>query len=89
MRLLPDDDEREFTSMLRRLLSVGPDSPALWKSLADAGILGLTLPERHGGSGGTLVDLGAFCVAAGHALCPTIVHGTIHAGLVVDLLGSA
>ena len=89
MQLLPDDDEREFTSMLRRLLSVGPESPALWKSLAAAGILGLTLPERHGGSGGTLMDLGAFCVEAGRALCPTIVHSTIHAGLVVDALGTA
>lgn len=89
MQLLPDDDEREFTSMLRRLLSVGPESPALWKSLAAAGILGLTLPERHGGSGGTLVDLGAFYVEAGRELCPTIVHSTIHAGLVVDALGTA
>ncbi|WP_197375903.1 acyl-CoA dehydrogenase family protein [Mycolicibacterium baixiangningiae] len=89
MRLLPDDGEREFASMLRHLFSVGPESPGLWRSLADAGVLGLALPERYGGSGGALTDLGAFCVEAGRALCPTIVHGTIHAGLVVHALGSA
>ena len=88
MRLLPDDDEREFAATLRRLMSAGPDSPQLWTALADAGVLGLTLPECYGGSGGSLTDLGAFSVEAGRALCPTIVHGTIHAGLVIDALGN-
>lgn len=89
MRLLPDDDEREFASMLRKLLTSGPASPALWQGLADAGVLGLTLPERYGGSGGTLTDLGAFAVEAGRGLCPTLVHGTIVAGLAVHALGTA
>lgn len=89
MRLLPDDDEREFTSMLRRLLSAGPESPGLWTSLADTGVLGLALPEQHGGSGGSLLNLGAFSVEAGRGLCPTIVHSTIHAGLIVHALGGA
>ncbi|MGB3353943.1 MAG: acyl-CoA dehydrogenase family protein [Mycobacterium sp.] len=89
MRLLPDDDEREFTSMLRRLLSAGTEPSALWASLADAGVLGLTLPEQYGGSGADLTALGAFCVEAGRALCPTIVHGTLHAGLAVHTFGTA
>ena len=88
MRLLPDDDETDFASMLRRLLSAGREPTALWSALADAGVLGLTLPERHGGSGGRLTDLGAFSVEAGRGLCPTIVHGTIHAGLAVNALGT-
>jgi alkylation response protein AidB-like acyl-CoA dehydrogenase len=88
MRLVPDDGEREFTSMLRRLLAAGPESPGLWGALTDAGVLGLVVPERYGGSGATLSDLGAFCVEAGRALCPTIVHGTIHTGVVVDALGT-
>ncbi|BDX31229.1 acyl-CoA dehydrogenase [Mycobacterium antarcticum] len=87
MRLIPHDDEREFTSMLRRLLSTTAES-ARWAALADAGVLGLSLPERYGGSGATLADLGAFSVEAGRHLCPTIVHGTIHAGLVVEALGT-
>ncbi|CAN5654922.1 acyl-CoA dehydrogenase family protein [soil metagenome] len=89
MRLLPDDDEREFASTLRRLLASGPKSTALWNSLADAGVLGLVLPERHGGSGARLTDLGVFCVEAGRGLCPTLVHGTIQAGLAIHTFGSA
>lgn len=89
MRLLPDEDELEFTAMLRRLFTAGPESPGLWGLLADAGILGLALPEEYGGSGGTLKDLGAFSVEAGRGLCPTIVHSTIHAGLAVNALGTA
>jgi alkylation response protein AidB-like acyl-CoA dehydrogenase len=89
MRLLPDDDEREFASTLRRLFSAGSDSAALWTSLADAGVLGLTMPEQYGGSGGALTDLGAFCVEAGRGLCPTLAHGTIQAGLAVQALGTA
>ena len=88
MRLLPDDDEKEFTATLRRLLA-GVDPGAVWASLADAGVLGLTLPERYGGSGGRLTDLGAFAVEAGRGLCPMVVHGTIHAGLAIDALGTA
>ena len=75
--------------MLRRLLSAGLASPELWTSLANAGVLGLALPEKHGGSGGSLVNLGAFSVEAGRGLCPMIVHSTIHAGLVVHALGSS
>lgn len=88
MRLLPDDDEVAFASMLRKLLASGLDAPTLRQSLADAGVLGLTLPERYGGSGGRLTDLGAFAVEAGRGLCPTIAHGTIHAGLVINALGT-
>jgi alkylation response protein AidB-like acyl-CoA dehydrogenase len=88
VRLVPDDDEREFASTLRRLLSDGPDSPRLWDALAGAGVLGLTLSEEHGGSGGTLSDLGTFYLEAGRGLCPMTVHGTIQAALVVDTLGT-
>lgn len=87
-QLLPDDDEREFASTLRRLMAAGPDSPDLWNGLADAGVLGLALPEHYGGSGGSLTDLGVFSVEAGRGLCPTLAHGTVHAGLVIDALGT-
>ena len=60
---------------------------ALWKALADAGVLGLAMPERHGGSGGSLSDLGVFAVEAGRGLCPTLVHGTIAGRAGVDALG--
>ena len=88
MALLPDDDAREFASTLRRLLAAGPDSPELWDALADAGVLGLVLPETHGGSGGRLTDVGTFAVEAGRGLCPTLVHGSVQAGLAIDALGT-
>ena len=61
----------------------------LWKALADAGVLGLAIAEEYGGSGGSLSDLGVFCVEAGRALCPTIVHSTMHAALAIDRLGGS
>lgn len=98
MRLLPDQDERDLASMLRKLLSAecptglarsGADRlPAtLWRALVDAGVPGLALPEQYGGAGGTLTDLGVFCVAAGRALCPTIVQHSAHAALAIHWLG--
>jgi len=75
--------------MLRRLLSTAPGTPGLWASLANAGVLGLALPEQYGGAGGSLVNLGAFSVEAGRGLCPTIVHSTVGAGLVIDALGTS
>ena len=88
MRLLPDDDEREFASTVRRLLLAGSDQASLRASLARAGVLGLVLPERHGGSGARLIDLGSFYVEAGRGLCPLSVHATIAAGLAIDALGT-
>jgi alkylation response protein AidB-like acyl-CoA dehydrogenase len=102
MKLLPDDDERALTSMLNALfLAECPTSlvrqlrdsdprpipDRLWKALADAGVFGLLLPEEYGGAGGTLSDLGVFCVEAGRALCPTVVHATLQAALAIHLLG--
>jgi alkylation response protein AidB-like acyl-CoA dehydrogenase len=102
MKLLPDQDERALASMLQALfLAECPTSlvrrlrdsdrrpmpDRLWKALAEAGVFGLMLPEEYGGAGGTLSDLGVFCVEAGRALCPTVVHATVQAALAVHLLG--
>jgi alkylation response protein AidB-like acyl-CoA dehydrogenase len=104
MELLPDQDERDLASMLsalfaaecpiglvRELRDAQPRTmPArLWKSLTDAGVFGLVLPQEYGGAGGSLSDLGIFCVEAGRGLCPTIVHGTVQAALAIQLLGGA
>jgi alkylation response protein AidB-like acyl-CoA dehydrogenase len=102
MKLIPDRDAADLASMLRSLLSAecptavvralrepGTEGvpTALWKALVGAGVLGLATAEEYGGSGGTLADLGIFCVEAGRALCPTAVHSTIAAGLAIALLG--
>jgi alkylation response protein AidB-like acyl-CoA dehydrogenase len=103
MKLLPDQDERDLASMLHALfLAECPTSlvremrdadrrsmpETLWKSLADAGVFGLLLPEEYGGAGGELSDLGVFYVEAGRALCPTVVHATLQAALAIHLLGA-
>jgi alkylation response protein AidB-like acyl-CoA dehydrogenase len=99
--LIPDQDERDLTSMCRSLLAAECPTPLahaphnermparLWKALGDAGVLGLAIDERHGGSGGSLTDLGIFSVEAGRALCPNVVHSTVLAALAVDWLGGA
>jgi alkylation response protein AidB-like acyl-CoA dehydrogenase len=104
MKLLPDQDERDLAATLRALLAAEcptnvvrrlhdcPEDripPRLWKALVDAGVLGISLPTEYGGAGGSLTDLGVFCVEAGRALCPTIVHSTVQAALAIDVLGDA
>jgi alkylation response protein AidB-like acyl-CoA dehydrogenase len=103
VRLIPDQDQRDLAAMCRDVLTAecpttlaralrSPDgvriTPGLWKALADAGVLGLAVEDGLGGSGGGLVDLGAFCVEAGRSLCPMVVHSTLHAARAVDWLGS-
>jgi alkylation response protein AidB-like acyl-CoA dehydrogenase len=99
MRVIPDQDERDLAALCRSLLAAecpttlarGPAgermTAGLWKALAEAGVLGLAIDEQHGGSGGSLSDVGIFCVEAGRALCPGIVHSTVQAALAVDWLG--
>src|SRR5246500_1019342 len=104
MKAIPTAEQREFAATLRGLLASespvglvralqapGADrsTPTLWKALADAGVFGLAIAERYGGSGGTLDDLAVFYTEAGRALCPTTVHSTVQAGLAIDQLGSA
>ncbi|OBF49489.1 acyl-CoA dehydrogenase [Mycobacterium sp. 852002-50816_SCH5313054-b] len=101
MDVRPSAERREFASMLRALLSAestvglvrglhepGADrtTPALWKALADAGVFGLAIAERYGGSGGSLEDLAVFYTEAGRALCPTTVHSSVAAALAIDQL---
>ncbi|WIM89039.1 acyl-CoA dehydrogenase family protein [Candidatus Mycobacterium wuenschmannii] len=100
MKLLPSSDERDLASMLSKLFDAecpvslvremhdGRTKPdRLWKALADAGVFGLLVPPEHDGAGGALTDLGVFYVEAGRALCPTIVHGTLHAAFAIQVLG--
>ncbi len=60
------------------------DCGSRWPTPAYSGSL---LPQEYGGAGGTLTDLGVFCVEAGRGLCPTIVHDTLQAALAIQLLG--
>jgi alkylation response protein AidB-like acyl-CoA dehydrogenase len=45
--------------------------PTFWDQLAESGILGLHLPEEHGGSGMTMVDATVVYLELGKALSPS------------------
>lgn len=62
---------------------------ALWKSLAEIGILGLTLPEAHGGAGLGYLDLTVAFEELGRALCPgPIVESAVLSTGIVARAGS-
>jgi alkylation response protein AidB-like acyl-CoA dehydrogenase len=100
MRLLPDSDALEFAAGIRDLLARSCDAEALraawdsedgrvtglWKRLAETGLLGLTVPEQHGGAGMDLTAAVPALVETGRAAAPEPVVETF-AG--VALLASA
>jgi alkylation response protein AidB-like acyl-CoA dehydrogenase len=47
---------------------VGDDD--VWRGLVDLGVLGLLVPEAHGGAGGTMVDAAVVLEELGRAVCP-------------------
>lgn len=50
--------KRECTrEVMDECFRLGRCEPALWRRLADAGWLGISLPEEYGGSGGDILDL--------------------------------
>ena len=55
---------------LRELWDGKPFDRRVWKTMADAGIVGLTVPEEHGGSGGNDLDLALVYEEAGRACLP-------------------
>jgi alkylation response protein AidB-like acyl-CoA dehydrogenase len=101
VRLVPTEEERDLTAMLRALLvdhcpvsvvrglrEPGADRlpERLWQELARAGVLGLPFAEEHGGAGAGLVEVGVLAREAGRALCPSVVLGTVGLGLALDVL---
>ena len=68
-RLLAD---RCAESDVRRIMAseTGHDA-ALWRALADLGVVGLTVPEQHGGAGLGAIELELVMEAAGAALLAT------------------
>ncbi|HVT64978.1 MAG TPA: acyl-CoA dehydrogenase family protein [Mycobacteriales bacterium] len=102
MRLAPDQDALDFAASIRELLADIADAaalrvawddadgriPGLWKRLAEAGVLGLTVPEEHGGSGADLTTLLPVLVELGRFALPEPVAETVvGAGLVAKAGG--
>ncbi len=56
-------------------------SPRIWKRMADIGWSGLVIPEEHGGTGGSLLDLGIVFEELGRAACPSPLFSTVALGV--------
>ena len=46
----------------------------LWKEMAEAGFLGVNVPEQYGGGGGGITELAAVQEELAAAGCPLLVH---------------
>lgn len=57
-----------------------PFDDALWATLAEAGLLGIALPEAQGGLGLGLQELGLLLEEQGRTLAPVPLHATLVAG---------
>jgi alkylation response protein AidB-like acyl-CoA dehydrogenase len=100
MRFEFSDDQRLFAATVRDLLAkeCPPDavraswedehgwSPARWSALADMGVVGLTVPEAHGGLGMDELDLVLLLEEAGRVALPEPLVDTtaVAAPLLVD-----
>ncbi|HMD45631.1 MAG TPA: acyl-CoA dehydrogenase family protein [Acidimicrobiales bacterium] len=66
----------------------GPDEAAVVAGAVALGWVGLALPERHGGGGGTLGDVAALYEETGRALCPTALYSAVSGARLVAAAGS-
>jgi hypothetical protein len=77
--------EKEVTvERLRRLERIGEwHDPSLWKTLADAGLLGLVVPTADGGMGLGLLELCVFLHEIGRVVAPGDFLSTLVAALAI------
>ena len=75
--------------LIRQLQDGAPDLEGeLWRELCEQGWLGMAFPERHGGGGASLFELGLFCEQAGRVLLPGPFAAAVHAGQLITELGT-
>jgi 3-oxocholest-4-en-26-oyl-CoA dehydrogenase beta subunit len=69
------------TDRLTEIESAGVrHDPALWRSLADADLLGIALPESVGGSGRGFLELGILLAEVGWSVAPVPAYATLALG---------
>src|ERR1700759_3387861 len=61
----------------------------LWRELAEAGLLGVAIPEEHGGLGFGAVELGLVCEQLGKVVAPIPLIATGSAAQLIAHAGSA
>ena len=64
-------------------------SPELWKKMAELGWVGLIIPEKYGGAGGTFLDMVVLGEEMGRALLPSpFLPTAVCASMLIQELGS-
>jgi len=63
-------------------------SEKLWNEIGKNGWLGIAIPEKYAGAGGTLLDLGIVYEEAGQVLLPTSFYSTLFAAFLIEELGN-
>jgi alkylation response protein AidB-like acyl-CoA dehydrogenase len=84
--------EREATQERLRAAERTPDwlDAAIWKQLAEANLLGIAIPEAHGGMGMSLLELCVLFEELGRAVMPNAAFATLALGaLPLARFGSA
>jgi 3-oxocholest-4-en-26-oyl-CoA dehydrogenase beta subunit len=61
----------------------------LWRELAEAGLLGVTIPDEHGGLGFGSVELGLVCEELGRVVAPVPLVPTTCAAQLIARVGTA
>lgn len=102
MHLAPTDAQQAVQHEARRVLDAeltrerrlawdaldaGYD-PAFWRAVADLGWLGFALPEKAGGQGASLLDLGLLVEECGRAVAPLALFAVWTGGLALQALGT-
>ncbi len=74
------DEQRELRDQIRRFLAqrsdprgaitAGGHDPALWRGMAELGLLGIAIPEEYGGAGAGYLELCVVAEEVGRALAP-------------------
>jgi len=82
--------ERRLTTEVRKEIERSGDrfDAPLWAQLAEAGLLGVALPEDVGGAGHGLLELCSLLVAAGAAAAPVPLWAVSSAALAIDRFGT-
>ncbi|MGW8971187.1 acyl-CoA dehydrogenase family protein [Streptomyces platensis] len=102
MRFLLTDEQREFAQALDGMLGASgtpaaarawaagdhPPGRALWTRIARAGVFGLAVPERHGGSGLLPVELALAFEELGRHAVPGPLAETVAAAAFLSRLGA-
>ncbi len=83
------NDHYDFESRKKIVRSDTGSSDAVWRQLAEFGVLSIPFSEQAGGFGGGAVDLMSAMQAIGSALVVEPVLATVLAGRLIDRAGSA